>query len=77
MNNYSEETTFKANKDMLSDDLRALLSAGSVATQEDLCTTLETKGHVVNQSKVSRLLHKIGAIKSKSDIRGLFYLFIY
>jgi transcriptional regulator of arginine metabolism len=32
-------------------------------SQEDICKALEKQGYVINQSKVSRLLRKIGAIK--------------
>lgn len=47
-------------------DLRKLLQAGSASTQEALCHALEAKGHPVNQSKISRLLRKLNAIKTKN-----------
>lgn len=43
--------------------LRQLLLEGSACTQEDICKTLQKQGFPVNQPKVSRLLHKIGAVK--------------
>lgn len=58
---------------ILSDDLRALLIEGKVTTQEDICSALEGLGHSVNQSKVSRLLRKIGAVKSKNEQGQIVY----
>ncbi len=57
----------------LTDDLRKLLLDGEVTTQEDICTALETLGHAVNQSKVSRLLRKVGAVKSKNERGEIVY----
>lgn len=45
------------------DCLRNLLSKGSARTQEDLKVSLQKQGFEVNQSKISRLLRKLGAIK--------------
>lgn len=55
----------KKNKDSitLDDALRALLMGREASTQENICTVLEKKGYEINQSKVSRLLRKIGATK--------------
>lgn len=50
----------------LMDDLKKLLLEGSVTTQEGICTTLQALNHSVTQSKVSRLLRKIGAAKSRN-----------
>lgn len=47
----------------LIDDLRLLLQSREASTQEEICRSLEDKGHEINQSKISRLLRKIGAIK--------------
>jgi transcriptional regulator of arginine metabolism len=57
----------------LIEDLRQLLFEGNVTTQEDICATLLAKGHHVNQSKVSRLLHKLNAIKSKNELGQIVY----
>ncbi|MGQ3887573.1 ArgR family transcriptional regulator [Legionella sp. CNM-1927-20] len=57
----------------LMDDLRQLLIEGTVTTQEDICAALQTKGHHVNQSKVSRLIHKLNAIKSKNELGQIVY----
>lgn len=55
----------------LTNVLREILMAGVASTQEELCHALAKKGFAVNQSKISRLLHKVGATKSKND-RGQF-----
>lgn len=43
--------------------LKQLLIEGKAGTQEAICSALEKQGLRVNQSKVSRLLNQIGAIK--------------
>lgn len=43
--------------------LRTILQEGEARTQETLCSVLEAEGFEVNQSKISRLLRKIGAVK--------------
>lgn len=47
--------------------LRELLQQGTVGTQEEICEALEKKGFDVNQSKVSRWLRKIDAVKAKNE----------
>lgn len=47
----------------LIDVLRELLQSREASTQEDICLAFEKKGYEINQSKVSRLLRKIGAVK--------------
>ena len=47
----------------LFDALRALLMGRKASTQEAICHALEKQGYEINQSKVSRSLRKIGAIK--------------
>lgn len=42
---------------------RSLLLGKKASSQEALCKSLEKQGFAINQSKVSRLLRKIGAIK--------------
>jgi len=54
-------------------DLKSLLMEGRVTTQDSLCASLVARGHVVNQSKISRLIHKIDAIKSKNDSGEVVY----
>jgi len=51
------------NADLLVEALRMLLMGRNANTQEDICSLLEKQGYEINQSKVSRLLRKIGATK--------------
>lgn len=49
-------------------DIRHILQAGSAQNQEALCEALQNMGHTdINQSKVSRLLRKLGAAKVKNE----------
>jgi transcriptional regulator of arginine metabolism len=57
----------------LLEDLRQLLLEGKVTRQEDICIALQIKGHHVNQSKISRLIHKLNAIKSKNELGQIVY----
>lgn len=43
--------------------LRELLEQGLAGTQDEIRIALENKGLIVSQSKISRLLHKISAVK--------------
>lgn len=47
----------------LLDALRILLMGRQARSQEALCATLEKLGYAVNQTKISRLLRQVGAIK--------------
>lgn len=55
------------------EDLRELLLAGTVTTQEGICDALESMGHPINQSKVSRMLRKLGAVKAKNESGQIVY----
>lgn len=55
------------------DDLRKLLIAGVNTTQETIGSELAALGHTVNQSKVSRILRKINAIKVKNENGEMVY----
>ena len=57
----------KKTQHTLTEDVRDLLSEGKVTTQEGICAALEALGHPTNQSKISRLLRKVGAVKSKNE----------
>lgn len=57
----------------LVNDLRSLLVEGKVTKQEDICAALQAKGHHVNQSKISRLIRKLDAIKSKNELGQVVY----
>lgn len=43
--------------------LRQLLLEGRVGTQDEICQALQKQGYQINQTKVSRLLNQIGAVK--------------
>ena len=62
-----------SNEQTVIDALRQLLLAGLTSTQEDICTQLEAKGYAINQSKVSRMLRKIGAVKTKNEHNQVVY----
>lgn len=53
--------------------IRQLLHEGNVKTQEELCLELEKQGYELNQSKISRLLRKFGAIKTKNEQNKIVY----
>ncbi len=53
----------KKQTDSLDEALKKLLRGRKAGTQEDICAVLEKMGYEINQSKVSRLLRKAGAIK--------------
>jgi transcriptional regulator of arginine metabolism len=53
--------------------LRTLLLGRKASTQEDICAALEKQGHEINQSKVSRLLRKVGAIKVAGERGQIVY----
>jgi len=47
--------------------LKTLIRQEGVSTQEEICHRLQQLGHDINQTKVSRLLRKIGAVKTKNE----------
>lgn len=53
----------KDKAESLIDALRVLLMGRKASSQESICSSLEKLGYEVNQTKVSRLLRQIGAIK--------------
>ncbi len=53
----------KKNESELIDALKQLLTERKANSQDQICVTLEAQGYEVNQSKISRLLRKINAIK--------------
>jgi transcriptional regulator of arginine metabolism len=57
----------------LEDALRMLLMGRKASTQEDICVALEKLGYAINQSKASRLLRKIGAIKVVNERGQIVY----
>jgi len=53
----------KAHQQDVTEALRLLLSESKASTQDEIATALSKEGFELSQSKISRLLHKIGAIK--------------
>lgn len=43
-----------------------LLHEGTAGTQQEICEALAARGFAINQSKISRSLHKLGAIKTQN-----------
>lgn len=63
----------KMDKNKLINDLRDLLLQGKVTNQEELCAVLTAMGHQVNQPRISRLIRKLDAIKSKNEAGEVVY----
>lgn len=61
--NHLHNKSMSKNLQPLIEALRALLSKKESSTQESIVEELGKQGFEVNQSKISRLLRKIGAIK--------------
>lgn len=55
------------------DALKSILLSGTVSTQDEMKQVLEQKGHIINQSKISRLLRKLGAIKITNEQNQIIY----
>lgn len=51
-----------------------LLQNKLVGTQEEIREALKKQGHTVNQVKISRVLHKLGAIKMNENDRVVYRL---
>lgn len=47
--------------------VKTLIRQGEISTQEAICAHLEALGYDINQSKISRVLRKIGAVKTKNE----------
>ncbi|AEI35194.1 MULTISPECIES: arginine repressor [Francisella] len=54
-------------------DLRQLILSKEFSSQNDICDTLERLGYSASQSKVNRMLKKIGAVKVKNEKSTLVY----
>lgn len=70
----SKTTKSSASKADLIVAIQTLLRNKMVGTQDEICAALEKQGFVVNQVKISRLLHKIGAIKMSENNRVVYRL---
>jgi len=57
----------------LLEKLRELLLEGKAHTQDQLCSILQRQGFNVNQSKLSRLLRALNAVKIKNAMEQVVY----
>lgn len=55
------------------DALRTLLLSDALGTQDEIKRLLEEQGYQVNQSKISRLLRKLGAVKVTNEQKNIIY----
>lgn len=55
------------------ESLKTILLSGTIGTQEEIKQALERQGLKVNQSKISRLLRKIGAVKATNERKQIVY----
>jgi transcriptional regulator of arginine metabolism len=60
-------------RNILLEELKKLLLEGSVSTQEDIKQYLTKLGFEVNQAKISRLLRKVGAVKTSNEYGQIVY----
>lgn len=58
---------------MVEEKLKKLIETKELFSQHDICSELAQLGYNVSQSKVNRLLKKIGAIKIKNSKSELVY----
>lgn len=63
----------KRDSKTLEEALRSVLQIRESSTQENICHILEKQGFDVNQSKISRLLRKIGATKTHNVAGQIVY----
>lgn len=57
----------------IEDALKSLLNKGTAGTQAEFIKALEKQGFEVNQSKISRLLRKMGAVKVVDSLGDIVY----
>jgi len=57
----------------VTDALKAILLSGVAGTQVEIKETLKQEGYYLNQSKISRLLRKLGAIKITNTQKKIVY----
>lgn len=60
-------------KDQLKQITSELLLTGKIQSQEELRERLSEKGFHITQSKVSRLIHRLGALKTQNPLGELTY----
>jgi transcriptional regulator of arginine metabolism len=70
--NKSHKTTKKPSQSLI-EALHSLLLQGTTGTQEEIKSSLTAQGFEVNQSKISRLLRKVGAVKTNNERGEIVY----
>lgn len=73
MSKAKKNNTRTRKKASLEEALKAILLSDSVGTQEAIIEALEELGYEVNQSRISRLLRKLGAIKTANEHKQIIY----
>jgi transcriptional regulator of arginine metabolism len=63
----------KSAKFSIEDALKSILVSDSVGTQDEIRQALEELGYEVNQSRISRLLRKLGAVKMTNERKQIIY----
>jgi transcriptional regulator of arginine metabolism len=53
--------------------LKSILHSDTVGTQEEIKEALVDLGYIANQSKISRVLHKLGAVKIMNERKQIVY----
>lgn len=53
--------------------LKGFLLEGATKTQEEICRVLKKRGYLVNQTKISRLLRRLGVAKVKNEYGEVVY----
>ena len=69
-----KKVILKSDKAKLITAIQDLLRKGSIKTQEDIRKALHREGFEVNQAKISRVLHKLGAIKMPQENQAAYRL---
>lgn len=69
-----KKKSLKPAKNELITTIQALLQRDFFQTQEEICVALEKRGFQLNQAMVSRVLHKLGAIKIVEGDRVVYRL---
>lgn len=73
MKDHNASATKRDDKHVLLDAMRQLLLSGKSGSQEEIRLALLEQGFDLNQSKISRTLHKIGATKTKNEDGQIYY----
>lgn len=70
---HQSHKSAKKSSQSLLEALHNLLVQGTTGTQEEIKSNLMAQGFEVNQSKISRLLRKVGAVKTNNERGEIVY----